>query len=345
MPLANRQHHLERILTQGHRGAHLIRQVLDFSRTSICRPRIFDLIPFLKESIEFLKRTIPENIQIIYLELDPDHCQIKADPTQIQQVITNLAVNARDAMPTGGALKLRLSTFTLERDEPPPDPQLSPGQWITLSVSDTGSGIPEANLNRIFEPFFTTKSVGEGAGLGLAQVYGIVKQHQGHIKIRSQEAQGTTVTLYLPALLPEEESPVLPQEVAVPSGQNEMILLVEDEPEVLEVGEMMLKSLGYRVLMARNGSEALDLYALYGEEIALILSDMVMPEMDGVTLFQTLKRQHPGVKVVMMTGYPLMGKEAKALIAQGVVDCLQKPIELSALNRAISEALRATSPY
>ncbi len=188
---------LARIVKQGQRGAHLIRQILDFSRKSIRQPHPLDLVSFLKEAATSLEPTLPQNIHLL-LAIDPHELPIKADPAQLQQLLTNLVLNARDALPNGGHLKLGLSRLTLEPGQPPPHPELPPGQWALLSVSDTGLGIPAEIQPRIFEPFFTTKEPGQGTGLGLAQVYGIVKQHDGYLDLTSQPGRGTTVTIYLP---------------------------------------------------------------------------------------------------------------------------------------------------
>jgi signal transduction histidine kinase len=190
---------LVHILTQGQRGAHLVRQILDFSRASISQLQPLDLASFLRQATNF-QGIIPENIHIA-LEVDPGTHHIRADPARIRQVLTNLAMNARDAMPEGGELAFRLSGFTRKLNERPPCLGMPPGEWVVLSVSDTGTGIPAEVLPRVFEPFFTTKDPGKGTGLGLAQVYGIVEQHEGYINTESQEGEGTTVAIYLPTLV------------------------------------------------------------------------------------------------------------------------------------------------
>lgn len=336
MPAAAREH-LARIVKQGERAAHLIRQVLDFSRKSISQPHPLDLSPFLKEAAKFLQRTIPENIQIL-LDMNPGQHLVKADPTQIQQVLTNLAVNARDAMPKGGVLRFRLSQLTLEPGERPPCPGMHPGQWIAFYVSDTGTGIPGEILPHIFEPFFTTKGPGQGTGLGLAQVYGIIQQHDGFIDVISRPGKGTMFIIYLPALAIPEEEPSDDGLEGLLLGNGETVLLVEDEPEVLEAGKAILEHLGYSVVTATNGRQALKVYAEHKDEIALVLTDMVMPEMDGVALFQALRAGNPDIQLVVMTGYPL-GDEAKELLAQGVVDWLQKPVNFIRLAQVVGRIL------
>ena len=330
---------LRKIVAQGRNAAYLIRQILDFGRKSLIQPKRLDLASFLKETTEFLQRTIPENIRTIW-EMGPEAYPVHADPTQIQQVLTNLAVNARDAMPEGGELRLRLSRLTLQARERPPVPEMSSGEWILLSVSDTGVGIPPEALPHIYEPFFTTKdpSAGQGTGLGLAQVYGIVRQHDGFIDQESQEGEGTTFTVYLPALEGTDEEPEQEASEEFPSGEGETVLVVEDEPSVLKMIGEVLGKLGYRSLTASSSREALEIHSQHREEIALVLTDMVMPGMGGRPLSLRLREQNPDVKVVAMTGYPLEDS-AEALLAEGIANWVQKPMRLGELARVLKEVL------
>jgi signal transduction histidine kinase len=329
---------LDRIIEQGRRAAHLVRQILDFSRRSTIERRPLDLSSFLKEAARFLQRTIPENIHIV-LEIAPEEYRVNADPTQLHQMLTNMAVNARDAMPEGGELRLGLSRFTLKPGEQVPFPGMPSGEWITLSISDTGVGIPQEVLPHIFEPFFTTKEVGEGTGLGLAQVYGIVKQHEGYIDVRSQVGVGTTFLVYLPALL-EPQMPGEEELEEIPRGRGETVLLVEDGPEVLQAGLAMLEHLGYRVLTARDGQQALEVHAEHKDEIALVLSDVVMPRIGGQELCQLLRERDPTIKMVLVTGYPL-GEEISELRAAGIAGWVRKPFMLEQLARVVRRALHA----
>ena len=330
---------LQRIEGEGQRAAHLIRQILDFSRKSAIQPQYLDLVPFLKEATKFLQRTIPESIRII-LDMRPVEYPINADPTQMQQVVTNLAVNARDAMPEGGELRFRLSRFVLKAGQDPPLPEMLPGEWIELSVSDTGAGIPPDVRPHIFEPFFTTKGVGKGTGLGLSQVYGIMMQHDGLIDVRSEVGEGTTFVLYLPVLDMRKEMPGEEAAEELVSGRGEMVLVVEDQPVVLDMLGKMLEDLGYRVLMTGSGMAALEVYERHRDEIAVVLTDMVMPGMSGVGLFRALRDQDPDVKVVVMTGYSL-GQDEKELLSLGVARWVQKPITLGVLSRVMDEILHA----
>lgn len=330
------------IIEQGQRAAQLIRQILDFSRQSVIQRRPLDLVPFLKETFKLLERTLPENIHLT-LEAEPGEYILNADPTQMQQVLTNLAVNARDAMPQGGELRFRLSRFSLQPEEQSPFPGMPPGEWIALFVSDTGTGIPPEVLPHLYEPFFTTKEPGQGTGLGLAQVYGIVKQHEGYIDVESQVGKGTTFVLYFPSLpLPEETSPEEARE-ETPRGHGETLLLVEDEAAVREVGQNLLEHLGYQVLTATNGRQALEVYERHQDQIALVLTDLVMPEMGGKELFYALRERNPRVKVVVLTGYPL-GGESEDLLVDGIAGWLQKPLRLSPLAQIVNRTLRGESP-
>jgi len=328
---------LEHIAQQGHRAARLVRQILDFSRRSTIERRPMDLVSFVKETIKFLERTIPETIRI-GLHYEPGDHLVNGDPAQLHQMLVNLAVNARDAMPGGGELRLALSRLTLEPGEPPPCTDMPPGEYIALSVSDTGVGIPAEILPRIFEPFFTTKEVGQGTGLGLAQVYGIVKQHDGFIDVTSQVGIGTTVTVYLPSLAgPQVQAAEEVEEI--PKGHGETVLLVEDDPAVLQAGQAMLEHLGYRVLTAQDGREALTVHAQHRGEIDLVISDMVMPGMGGEELFHVLRQRDPLLGVVLITGYPL-GEEITRLRAEGIVDWVQKPFMMAELARVVDHVLK-----
>jgi signal transduction histidine kinase/ActR/RegA family two-component response regulator len=333
---------LERVVRQSQRASHLIRQILDFSRQSIIEKRPLDIGSLIKEFVKLLRRVISENIQLsLKIEPGPAAYILRGDPTQIQQTLTNLALNAQDAMPEGGLLQFRLTLISVSAGGSSPSPELSPGDWIALSVSDTGTGIPLEVRPRIFEPFFTTKEVGRGTGLGLAQVYGIVKQHEGHVELETHEGKGTTFILYFPALASRPELPAQVTAEEVPHGHGEMILLVEDDPAVLRVTKSMLEYLGYQVLAATNGREALAVYQGHKDEIVLVMTDATMPEIGGVALTKALHEQEIGLKTLILSGYPLESEqEARELLAQGSVDWLQKPLNLAQLAQAVSQLLQ-----
>ena len=328
---------LASIEVEGQRAAHLIRQVLDFSRQSVMRRQSLDLVPFLKESLKFLKRTIPENVHI-FMEMGSDEYLVQADPTQIQQVVTNLAVNARDAMPRGGELRFKLSSLRPDSSADLPLPDMPIMEWVVLEVSDTGTGIPPEIRSRIFDPFFTTKEVGEGTGLGLAQVYGIVMQHDGFVDLQSEMGQGTTFRVYLPkqalgGVLQQDSE----EQTEIPHG-TETVMLVEDEPLVLNVGQEILTSLGYTVLSATNGEEAVEIYEERADEIDLVVMDMVMPGMDGQETYQALVQINPEVRVVLISGYSL-SSSIEELWSWGIRDFIQKPFRYPVLARAVRNVL------
>ena len=330
---------LIRITKQGQRAARLVGQILDFSRQSITEKRPLDIVSFLKETVRLLERTLSETIEIsLDIETDSTFPILNADLAQFQQGLTNLAINARDAMPEGGTLRFHLYTADLASQRSLPALNLDAGQWIILSVSDTGTGIPPEIVPHIFEPFFTTKEVGEGTGLGLAQVYGIVRQHGGDIEVESTLDQGTTFTLYLPVST-QYQMALSPQEtIDIPHGWGEVILVVEDDIDVLEVAKAMLERLGYRVLTALDGQAALQVYDQHCTEIALVLSDLTMPKMGGIELITTLRERNTTIKFVTMTGYPLKG-QAKELLQQGFVEWLHKPLSIEKLAHTVHRLL------
>jgi CheY-like chemotaxis protein len=213
------------------------------------------------------------------------------------------------------------------------------GLWIAVTVTDTGEGIPAQVMPHIFEPFFTTKEVGKGSGLGLAQVYGIVKQHNGHITVTSQPNRGTDFTIYLPpAVSPPPIEPPPVEQTLSRSQKGETILVVEDELGVLEVTKAILEYVGYQVLTATNGQDGIEIYRRQAERIALVISDMVMPDMKGTDLFMALKAHHPALKLILMSGYPLGNKEAE-IFEQGVLNWMQKPVSMQHLTEVVSQAL------
>ena len=325
---------LNRIFSQGQRAAQLIRQILDFSRKSVVERQPVDLVAFLKEIMKLLERTLPESIRVA-VRFDRGNYLVEASLTQLQQVMTNLAVNARDALPEGGELRVRLSNLLVASGQKPPLPEMGPGDWVVWTVSDTGMGMPPEVLAHIYEPFFTTKASGLGTGLGMAQVYGIVQQHGGYIDVWSEVNRGTTFTIYLP-LLQITEASVKQAEVTPQMGHGETILLVEDQADVLGIVRAMLERLSYRVLTAANGQEAQEVFGRRRAEIALVLTDMVMPGMSGMELCQALRRQDPGAKIVAMTGYPL--KEGGAM-PQGIAGWIDKPVTLMRMAQAVRNAL------
>jgi two-component system cell cycle sensor histidine kinase/response regulator CckA len=330
---------LEIIAQQAEQATNLIQQILDFSRRSVLERRPVDLLSLVKEQVKLLERTLPENIEIcLACEADDQATlfTVNADPTRMQQMIMNLAVNARDAMPEGGRLSIGLDRIRFESGEEPPLPGMSPGEWVRVTVEDTGTGIPPDVEPRIFEPFFTTKAP-LGSGLGLAQVYGIIKQHEGEIDLVTKVGQGTTFTLYLPALPIMAAVRPSPGVSVLSYGAEEMILVIEDDAAVRSALVATLETLNYRTLEAANGRDALAILE-QGEEVALILTDLVMPEMGGTALFRALQQQGVAVPVVMLTGHPLE-EELQKLQEQGLAGWLLKPPTLERLSEVITQVL------
>jgi signal transduction histidine kinase/DNA-binding response OmpR family regulator/GAF domain-containing protein len=329
---------LETIISESRQAARLVQQILDFSRRSPIETHAVDLQPFIKESIRVLRRTIPESISFV-LEVEPGEYTVNADPTRIQQVLMNLVVNARDAMPKGGVLRIILSREEVKPGEGLPITEMEPGQWICLSVSDTGTGIPPEALPHIFEPFFTTKPRERGTGLGLAQVYGIVTQHEGHIGVETEEGKGTTFRIYLPVYQAEEEEGAQTEALALtaPAGKGESILLVEDDERIRTVAQGILESLNYRVLTAGDGSEALNTYRSE-EHVDLVITDIVMPEMGGPDLVRELRKEDSDLKAIAITGY-VLDENRRELKEQGVQEVVNKPFDASALGMVVRRVL------
>lgn len=327
---------LEAIRRQAGDATELVQQTLDFSRKALMERRTFNLLPFLKESSLIFERTLPETITIS-LEHDGLEFMVEADPARLQQALLNLALNARDAMPRGGDLRLTLRHLAEREEMPLPD--MGQGSWIELQVADNGTGIPPGDLDHIFDPFFTTKSPDKGSGLGLAQVYGIIRQHGGYIDVTSNLERGTTFSVYLPAVEVAEETPAGANGSPSRISGRETILLVEDNAPLREAISDSTRELNYQVLTAENGMEALDLYTQHRDEIALVISDMVMPEMGGKALMRSLRDQKADVKMILFSGYPLASGDKAFLEASGI-RWLQKPFTAGELSTLIEEVLK-----
>lgn len=329
---------LQTSLQQSKRAADLTSQILDFSRQSVLERLPLDLLPFLKELAKLLERTLPEHIEINLISKENEFL-IKGDKTRIQQMVMNLALNARDAMPNGGTLTFRLKAMTIQPGQPSPPHQMERGSWTVLQVSDTGTGIPSTDLSHLFEPFFTTKEPGQGTGLGLAQVYGIVKQHDAHVFVESQIDTGTTFTVYFPTLavsLPETDKSQSVEELR--TGRGELILIVEDEEATRDALSQSLESLNYRTVSASNGQQALRVIEQQMNQIDLILSDVVMPQMGGLELLRALQQRQVDIPVLMLTGH-MFGKEVSEFRALGLKGWLTKPVQLEILAQTVAQFL------
>ena len=331
---------LEEIKKAGERAASLTRQLLAFSRKQVLQPKMLQLNAIVADVDKMLRRLIGEDIDLLTL-LEPSLGQIKADPGQIEQVILNLAVNARDAMPQGGKLTIETANVYLDNQYARRHTAIQPGHYVMLAMSDTGCGIDAETQVRMFEPFFTTKEQGKGTGLGLSTVYGIVRQSGGHLWVYSEVGKGTTFKIYLPRIDgPTEGGEARDAPAELPLGR-ETVLLTEDEEQVRQMIRMILEMGGYRVLEASSGEEALTLYKQHEGQIDLIMTDVVMPGMSGRELAQSLETLHPGIKVLYMSGYTDDAIVRHGLLAQEIA-FLQKPFTPDALMRKVREVLDAS---
>ena len=328
---------LAEIYNAGERAGSLTRQLLAFSRKQVLAPKVINLNAVVTDTESMLCRLIGEDV-ILATVLDPTLKPVKVDPGQIQQVLMNFAVNARDAMPQGGRLNIETRHVNLDESYRETHPEVQPGAYSMLAVTDTGTGMDEATKARIFEPFFTTKEPGKGTGLGMAVVHGIVKQSGGHVEVYSELGQGTTFKVYFPvakeALSGGKSSSGL---LTMPTG-TETILLVEDEDTVRALSRHVLQSCGYNILEASNGREALLVAQDYQGPIQMLMSDVVMPHLGGRQLAERLAVLRPGLKILFMSGYT-----DDAVVRHGILEAdvafLQKPFTPSALAQKVREVL------
>ncbi len=340
-PDTTERRYVQRIVDAGNRAARLMQQLLAFSRKQVLQPRIMSLNAAVVEMEQLLERLAGEDIEIS-VKLDPDLGAIKADPTQMERVIMNLAVNAREAMPNGGKLMIETVNAELDVSYTSQHTPVVPGRYVMLAISDTGLGIDAEIQSKIFDPFFTTKGPGKGTGLGLSTVYGIVNQTGGYVWVYSEPDKGATFKLYFPRVdgVPETVVPVS-SSVALPSG-SETILVVEDDGVLCDFICEVLRANGYSVYSANNGAQALQLVREHGGSIHLLLTDVVMPGLSGRALAGQMISTHPTLKVLYMSGYT-----ENAIVHHGVldpgVDLIQKPFTVGALSKKVRELLEKKS--
>jgi len=315
-------------------GANLTKQILGFSRRGKYEVKVVDANDLLEKTSKMFGRTKKE------IRIQPDFQKdlwtVEVDRNQIEQVLLNLYVNAWQAMPGGGILYLRSANINLDENQTKPF-NLIPGKYVKISVTDTGTGMDEATQQRIFDPFFTTKEMGRGTGLGLASAYGIIKNHGGIINVQSKKGEGATFNIFLP----ESEGQVVPPDEKSPEPLlkgNETILLVDDEDMIIEVGSSILEALGYNVLLAKGGKEALEVYNQNPDIIDMVILDLVMPDMNGGEVFDRLRAINPAIKVLLSSGYSIDG-QASSIIDRGCDGFIQKPFDLNYLSIKLREII------
>ncbi len=317
------------------RAVSLTRQLLTFSRRQVVQPKIMDVNKTILELSKMLNRLIGEHIELI-TNLNPDVWKIKVDPSQFEQVLLNLIVNARDAMPEGGELIIETQQVKLDKSYQRFHPDVKPGDYVLIKVMDTGVGMTEEVQQRIFEPFFTTKEKGKGTGLGLATVYGVIKQNNGHIEVQSALGKGTTFFVYLPAVKAKSYQETGESSKTKSRGNGQQILVVEDEYLVRELICDTLKNLGYKVLEAANGEQALKVFEQHADQIDLVLTDLIMPGMNGKKLAEILKQENPDVRLLFMTGYDDNAISKQGMVAEDI-DYISKPFSPAKLAKKLEE--------
>lgn len=326
----------DQILTLSGKAAELTQSLLAFSRKQIINPRPADINDIVKQINKLLRRIIGEDIEL-NIVLSEESVTAIVDRAQLEHVLMNLATNARDAMPNGGALTIKTESTFLDKEFIDTHGYGDIGSYALLSVADTGTGIEEKSIKRIFEPFFTTKEVGKGTGLGLAMVYGIIKQHNGFVNVYSEPGQGTIFRIYIPAIQVKEEVAEIVEQAALKGG-TETILLAEDETETRKVTKAILEEFGYKVIEASDGDEALRQYLENQDSVDLLLSDVIMPKKNGREVYEEIQRIRPGIKTLFTSGYTGDVIRKQGFLKEGL-ELISKPIMPKELLLKIREIL------
>jgi CheY-like chemotaxis protein len=334
----DRQSALALIEESAQRGAGIVKQVLTFARGVEGERVLIKPSHLIQEIVDIARKTFPKSIEITGRYPD-DLWSIEGDPTQLHQVLLNLSVNARDAMPDGGSLAIWAENFVVDEHYAAMTPDARAGQFVALRVTDTGTGMPRAVIDKIFDPFFTTKEVGKGTGLGLSTTLGIVKSHSGFISVYSEQGKGTTFKLFLPATVTHEQLRQSKSSVVPIQGNGELILVVDDEPNILGVTKMILEKHHYGVLSASDGPEALAIFAQQMQSIRLVLTDISMPYMDGAALARALRKMKSDLPIIASTG---QGDHAGVadFEALGVKNFLAKPYNTQELLTTVRDTLQ-----
>ncbi|HET6862463.1 MAG TPA: ATP-binding protein, partial [Pyrinomonadaceae bacterium] len=333
---------LKVLRSNAERGADMVRQVLSFARGVEGERVAVQPRHLVKEIIKILRETLPKSIEINH-KVPNDLWMISADATQIHQVLMNLCVNARDAMPEGGSIVIRAENQLVDENYAKVNVEAAPGRFVLISVSDTGPGIPQQIQSRIFEPFFTTKEMTKGTGLGLSTALTIVKSHGGFINVYSELHKGTSFSIHLPALDPREKSELASKlKTDLPLGHGELVLVVDDEESIREITKGTLETFGYRVLTASDGTQAVAIYADHPDDVAVVLTDMMMPFMDGPATIRALQRMNPNVRIIAASGLGASQRAADASLA-GVEIFLDKPYTAEKLLKALAKIISRES--
>lgn len=328
---------LEEIQKEGIRSADLTRQLLAFARKQTIAPKVLNLNDTVEGMLKMLRRLIREDIDLLW-KPDAHLWSVKMDTAQVDQILANLCVNAKGAIAGTGRITIETENVVLDEVYCAAHEGLIPGEYVMLAVSDDGCGMDQETLSHLFEPFFTTKKVGEGTGMGLATVYGVIKQNNGFIIVDSEPGKGTTFKIYIPRHEGSSVTETLQDPAKIPMGHGEIILLVEDDPSILAMGKAMLERLGYTALAAGDPNQVLDLIKEHKGQIHLLMTDVVMPKMSGKDLAQEMKTLIPEIKILFMSGYT-----ANVITHRGILDeevnFIQKPFSIKDLAAKVREAL------
>lgn len=327
---------LEMIRRSAQRGSDMVKQVLAFARGVEGERVHLNIDQVIKEVEKITTETFPTSIDVT-INVEDDLPMVLGDTTQLQQVIMNLCVNARDAMPDGGELEIEAGSARVSEDTAKANPDIEPGEYVSIRVSDTGTGIPSDVLDKVFEPFFTTKPSGKGTGLGLSSVYSIVKSHGGFVDVESEEGEGTTFRVYVPTAPPESTRDGEQEQVDLEHGSGETILLVDDEEFILDTAAETLEEAGFSVLTAANGRLAIDLFKEKADEIDLVITDLMMPEVDGVETIREIRRRREDVPIIAASGMAI--DRSQEAIDTGAALFVSKPFTAEKLLSAINEVL------
>jgi two-component system cell cycle sensor histidine kinase/response regulator CckA len=333
-------HSIQNIQRSAEQAADLVKQLLGFARKGKYEVKPVNINTLVQEVARFLKRTLDKRIRLV-LDLDPHLKLVEGDETQLQQSLINICLNARDAMPDGGTLSIRTQNHSLGGSSSEKENGARGGEWVKITLSDTGLGMSPEVRSKIFEPFFTTKEAGRGTGLGLSMVYGIIHNHGGTIEVESQPGKGSSFTLILPALPEAKPRPSTdePKETLAEGG-HETVLIVDDEEMIRQLGADILEDAGYTVLTASRGEEGLDLYRSFPGRIDLVLLDVIMPGMGGKETFRALRGLNPALKILLSSGYSTDGG-VEEILKEGAVGFIQKPYRDEVLLKKVREVLDA----